>query len=163
MEKFQEAREKAERSIRVADHMLFVTYPLIQDDKLLISILENVFLAMSQSMASVLYYERLFKRVHPFHDNFESKYTLFKEKIAPRYKIERKYLKLMRTVHEIILEHRKSPMEFTRRGKFVICSGDYQTKTISFDDLKDFVRTAKVFLTLNKRIVEKNGFIFKRS
>ena len=36
MEKFQEAREKARRNLQIADHMLYMTYGLVQDPKLLL-------------------------------------------------------------------------------------------------------------------------------
>src|SRR3989338_261446 len=95
MEKFQESRERARRNIQLADHMLTQTYPLVKDPKLLLAVIENIFLALTNAMASVLYYERLFKRIPPFHDNFESKFYLFKMKTAMKYNIGPDYLKLM--------------------------------------------------------------------
>jgi hypothetical protein len=43
MEEFQVLRDKAVEKIKIADHMLFMTYPLVKDPKLLMSILENTF------------------------------------------------------------------------------------------------------------------------
>ncbi|MCP3682530.1 MAG: hypothetical protein GY861_07545, partial [bacterium] len=47
MEKFQEAREKARKNINVADHMFCMTYPLVKDNRLLLAILENIFLGFT--------------------------------------------------------------------------------------------------------------------
>jgi hypothetical protein len=161
MEKFQEARAKAEKSLKIADHMLYVTYPLVRDDKLLVAILENIFLAFTSSMASVLYYERLFKRVPPFHDTFESKYNLFVDKIVPSYKLDKRYMEIITRIRDMVSEHKESPVEFARGGQFVICSKDYRVRTLSIEQLKQFIEEAKDFLKINWRIIEKNAYIFK--
>ena len=120
MEQFQEYREKAGYKLKIADHMLTMTYPLVKDTKLLLIILENIFLSMTYAMTAILYYERLFKRIPAFTDNFESKFHMFKEKCVNRYNIDIKYLRVMKDLKDILIEHKKSPMEFERKGKFVI-------------------------------------------
>ena len=79
MEKFQELREISQKKILLADHILTQTYPLLKDPKLLIAAVDNIFLAYSNSMGALLHYERLFKRVPSFTDNFESKMRVLKE------------------------------------------------------------------------------------
>lgn len=149
------------RNLRIADHMLYVTYPLIKDNKLLMSITENIFLAMTNGMASVLYYERLFKKIPPFHETFDSKYNLFIEKIIPRYNIDSKFMRTVKMVRDILMVHRESKVEFTRPNKYVICLDDYKTKAITENDLKNFVSITKQFLKLCNNIVKKNENIFR--
>jgi hypothetical protein len=161
MEKFQEAREKAKRNLKIADHMLFMTYPLVKDNKLLLAILENIFLALTNAMGALLYYERLFKRVPPFHDNFESKMNLFREKCTARYKLSRDYLLLMREVKELVMEHKRSPMEFARKNSLVICSESYQLRTVSLDQIKKYLGKTKDFVREVELIVSQNDGMFK--
>ena len=80
MEKFQELRDAANKKLQLADHILTMTYPIVKDPKLLLSVVENLFLAFSYGIGSVLHYERLFKRIPPFPDNFASKFELFRDK-----------------------------------------------------------------------------------
>jgi len=160
MEKFQEAREKAKKSIKIADHILSVTYPLVKDSKLLLAVVENIFLAYTNAMASVLYYDRLFKRIPPFNDTFESKFNMFKEKCIHSYKLDKNYLEDMQDVKNIITEHKKSPMEFTRKDKFVICSDNYRMRAVSLDQLAAYVNKAKVFIQDIDNIVSKNERLF---
>jgi hypothetical protein len=163
MEKFQEYREKAKRNLQVADHMIYMTYNIVKDPKLLLAIMENIFLALTHSMSSVLYYERLFKKVPPFTDNFESKFTIFKERCAPKFKVEKEYLNLIREVKDIILEHKKSPVEFVRKDRFVICNGNYKMKTISVDQIKKYISQTKTFVGKMNQIVSENESIFIKS
>jgi hypothetical protein len=162
MEKFQVLGDEAKKKIKVADHMLTITYPLVQDPKLLLAILENVFLAQTDAMSSVLEYERLFKRVPPFHDTFDSKFNLFRSKIAPKSNINPYYIKMMQEVKEIVVGHKQSPVEFARKDKFVICSSEYNLKTLNMADVKKYVEQTKQFVREMEVLVTKNGQIFRR-
>lgn len=160
MEKFQEAREKARKKLKIADHMITMTYPLVQDTRLLISVMENLFLALTNSMASVLYYERLFKRIPPFHDNFDSKFNMFRAKVVPRYKIDTSNIHMLNEIKDVIIQHKKSPVEFTRKDMFVIASDSFNLKTISVDQIKKYISKTKIFLDEMESIVSKNEQIF---
>jgi hypothetical protein len=122
MDEYKRFRDEARKDIKIADHMLFVTYPLIRDPKLLLAVLENIFLTLTNTMGYVLYYERKFKRVPSFFDTFESKYRVYVEKIVSRYDISPEYSTLLKRVKEILVAHKRSPIEFSKRDQFVICS-----------------------------------------
>ena len=162
MEKFQELRSAANKKLQLADHILTMTYPLVKDPHLLLSSIENLFLAFSYGMGSVLHYERIFKRIPPFPDNFTSKFELFEDKCAKKYSIDREYLKIIKDLRDIIIAHKKSPMEFSRNERFVICNGDYRTRTISLNEVKSYVQKAKLFIKSISTIVSKDEAIFNR-
>ena len=161
MEKFQELREMAKKKLQLADHILTMTYPIVNDGKLLLAVTENIFLALTNAIGSVLYYERLFKKVPPFHDNFSSKFNLFKE-YAEKENINEEYLRLIQNMKDIIVKHKKSPVEFVRNDQFVICNGSYRTHTISVNELKDYIAKAKSFLRQTEDIVSKNEELFAK-
>lgn len=163
MEKFQELRDAANKKLQLADHMLTMTYPMVKDPKLLLSVIENLFLAFSYGMSSVLYYERLFKRIPPFPDDFRSKFEVFKDKCSDRYNLDREYLKIMQEIKEIIIAHKKSPMEFQRNDNFVICNGDYRMRSISPNMIKAYVEKAKLFIKSVSTIVSKDEAIFRQT
>jgi len=163
MEKFQEAGEKAVQNLKIADHMLCVTYPLVKDNKLLMSITENIFLSLTNAMASVLYFERYFKRIQPFHETFESKFNIFSNDIASRYNIDKKYLKCIRAIKEVLVAHRDSKIEFSRGNRFVICEDNYKMRTIGIEELKEFIKVTKEFLVICGRIVHRNGYLYRAS
>lgn len=162
MEKFQEAREKAIKNIKVADHMLTQTYPLVKDPKLLLAVMENIFLSLTNSIAAILYYERIFKRIPPFMDNFESKFNMFKIKVAGKYNFTPEDLNFILSVKNIIISHKKSPVEFTRKDVFVICNGNYKMQTISFEEIKKYLSKTKEFVRNMTEIVSKNEGLFSQ-
>ncbi|MFC1753999.1 hypothetical protein ACFL96_11515 [Thermoproteota archaeon] len=156
MEKYQEVKEKAEKSIKIADHMLTQTYPLVNDPRLLLTVLENIFLALTNSMGSLLYFERLYKKIPPFQENFESKFNMFKMRIVEKYNIDKGQITFVGDIKNMIVSHKKSPMEFSRKGIFVICSEDYKMKTLTPDEIKNYVSRAKGFMSEIDSIIRQN-------
>ncbi len=162
MEKFMECRDRARNNIRIADHMLTMTYPLVQDPKLLLAVLENIFLSLTNAMASVLYYERVFKRVPPFHDTFESKFSLFKAKIVPRNNIDLGHVRFIAEIKELVQERKEASVEFSRKGKFYIASDSYKMKSLGPNDLKKYLQKAKTVTHELLQMVSKNDAMFRR-
>ena len=154
MERYDGLRDVARKKIQIADHMLTMTYPFVKDPKILLAVLENVFLAMINSMGSILHFERTYKKIPPFQDTFVSKFNLFKQKCAPKFNIERHYLNTIQELREVIKEHRDSPIEFSRKDSFVICTNEYDLRTITLDSIKGYISSAKSFVELNSRIID---------
>lgn len=159
MEKFQELREVAKKKLQLADHILTMTYPVVNDSKLFLAVVENLFLSLTNAMGSVLYFERVFKRIPPFHDNFSSKFNLFKE-YAEKSKLDAEYLRLIKEIKEIVVHHKKSPVEFARKDQFVICNGSFRTRTISENDIKNYISKTKSFIRDVESIVSKDEGLF---
>ncbi|MEK6948822.1 MAG: hypothetical protein AABX34_01280 [Nanoarchaeota archaeon] len=157
MEKFNELMESAEKKLNFADYILSMTYPLVKDPKLLLSVAENMFLAFNYSLTSLLYYERHFKRIPPFQDNFSLKLQLFKDECAERYGIGNEQLKAMQELKEILIAHKKSPIEFPRKESFMIFNESYEAKTLTQDLLKDYIKKAKLFIKKLSTIIRKEN------
>jgi len=145
MEEFSEAFNRAKRNLMIADHMIYMTYSVVKDPRLLLTVLENVFLALSNGISAVLNYENLYKRVDHIPDSFEEKLNAFLA-VAERLRIDTRHLSLIKEVKEIIIEHKDSPMEFVRNDRFVICSNNYEMKVISVEQIKNYIGQTKNFL-----------------
>lgn len=154
MEKYLELRENAAKRLHIADHMLTMTYPLANDTRLLLSVLENIFLSFTMAMGSILHYEALYKKVPQFEDNFSSKFQVFRE-YAEKNGIEKEYVAVMALIKNVLAEHKKSPVEFSRKGDFILCNGDYDMHRISVGDLKSYIKKAKSFLEVANRLTGK--------
>jgi len=162
MEKFQELRDLADKKLKIADHMLTMTYPLIKDNKLLLAVMQNIFLALTYSMGSILHYERAFKKIPPFQDNFTSKFNMFRAKVVEKYGISKDDVKFIQEIKDIIVQHKKSPVEFARKDTFVICSDDYKMKTISIDNMREYLNKTRSFIDLTSRIISTDAEIFDK-
>ncbi|MBW2974495.1 hypothetical protein KY366_02145 [Candidatus Woesearchaeota archaeon] len=146
MEKYEEMRETARKKIGIADHILTMTYPLVKDPRLLLAVLENIFLALTNSIGSLLYYERSHKSVPPFQDTFDSKFNVFKQRCVGEHNIDHEIVLMIKEIKDIIVQHKKSPVEFERNGSLIICSDNYQMKEISLEKIKDYITRSRSFI-----------------
>jgi hypothetical protein len=155
MEKYQEFLIEANKAFNTADHMAYVTYPLVNDIKLLVNIVENLEKAVKAGVNAVLEFDRLYKRISPLPDNFESRFSIFQRSSVPRYGFGGEQISLVIDLHKIMNNHKKSPMEFIRKDKFVICSGNYRMKTLTLLDAKKYITNAKAFILKVNNILRR--------
>lgn len=150
--KFLENIYEAERTIRKIDHILYITYPLVKDKRLLIKTLIETKIAITRLINSILQYDYLYKRVRLYKKPQEN-FRIFIEKCAPRYNITKKQLKLILELFGIVQKHKDSPFEFRKNEKLVILSETSIPKVIVLENNKEFLEVAKQILEKTKEII----------
>ncbi|HLD15053.1 MAG TPA: hypothetical protein VJB94_00535 [Candidatus Nanoarchaeia archaeon] len=146
MQTFLNLIEEANKAFLTADHLAFVTYPIVNDNKMFILIVENLFKAASKGMEAIIYYDRLYKRISPINNDFGSHLQVFKDKCMPRYGIDRSNFLLIQDLKMLIDERKKAPMEFSRREHYVIADHDFRIKTINLNKVKNYINQTKMFI-----------------
>lgn len=146
-------KEKAIKSIKVADHILNMTYPLVKDPKLLKVVLNNIYDALYNTIAMLLYYERYHKRIPPFTENYDAMIEICKE-VFNKYNISKGYIGFLHKIKEIIDIQKRSEVEFVRKEKVVFASQEYDLNTLSLDEIKDYIDKAKLFINEIMRLIK---------
>ena len=162
MEKLTLALASAQKHIRTADHLLTQTYPLVKDTKLLIAVLDNILIAAEEGMNVVLYHERKQKKIKPFHNNFESKFDIFQQKIASLNNLQ----DFVQTIYEskILSDmHKKSAVEFARKDALVMATDDYHLQSVSFERLVKMTDIIKRFIEKVEKITRQVSSILEES
>ncbi len=155
MEKFLENIVAAEKKIQVADHMIYVTFPLIKDKRLLLKILQEIKNAVMNCISSILQYEYLYKRI-TLYKNPKSNFKIFIEKCAPRYQITKEEINLILELFDFIEKHKESPFEFIKDDKVIILSNSLDPKTLTIEKTKEFLMFVKSILRKTRETFEKN-------
>lgn len=145
MSKFIEYLEEADKITKVADHLLYMTYPIVRDKKILIKIITELKRAVAYCVNAILQYEYISKRIQLFQDP-KINFKIFKEKSAPRFKIEKSEIDLISELFSIAEMHKKSSMEFSRNEKLVILDENSNTKIIEIEKIKKFLELSKKIL-----------------
>lgn len=138
---------KANKSLEIADHLAFVTYPMVKEPKLGYTITEHALTACLNAIDALLFYEYTFKRTGYPPDQFAAKIDLMKRQIAPRYNIDRKHIFIIEDMHNLLEYRKKSPIEFVKKDALIICDRDYEYKTMSIEKIKNYVYESKGFLS----------------
>ncbi|MFH1840385.1 MAG: hypothetical protein ABH849_04520 [Nanoarchaeota archaeon] len=155
MEKYEELLIEMDRAFKTADHLAYVTYPIVKEIRLLMNIIENLDKALRAGMNAILEYDRLYKRIGPLQESFEIRLDLFKSKIIMRHAINREYAELIEMMHELVTYKQKSPMVFQRKDKYVISNQKYKLKTLTIEDVKKYVEKAKPFIFKVHNIISR--------
>ncbi len=160
MDKTEELRLKTNANLDKADHLLNKLYPSLEDPKLLLAAVENIFLGLSNSLGSLLNYELKFNRITLFKDDFQGKYDAYNNKVALRYGFDRSFSHLMIRLRDIIIKHKDSPVEFSRKNKFVICDEKYSSEILSHAKCLMYLDKAREFAKRVNEITGRDEHIF---
>lgn len=146
MNKISENLNEAKKIILAADHLVYVSFSLIKDKKILLRTIEETKKAVSKIINAVLQYEYLYKRIKLSPDP-KINFQIFQNKVAKRYNITNNDLKLILELFKTIEEHKKSTMEFLRGEKIVILAEKDQKPTIvDLEKAKEYVNLGKTLL-----------------
>ncbi len=155
MEKFLENIIAAEKKVQTVDHMVYVTFPLIKDKRLLLKILQEIKNAVMDCISSILQYEYLYKRI-TLYKNPKSNFKIFIQKCTPRYQITKEEINLILELFDFIEKHKESPFEFIKDGKVIILSNSLNPKTLTIEKTKEFLILVKNILRKTRETFKKN-------
>ena len=146
MEQFDSYVATANKAFKIADHLVYVTFPVVRDNKLMATALEQLFVALQSGMAALLYYDAAYKRISAFPTMFDKQLQIFKQFTCIRYQIGDGVCVLIRDVADFVRNRRESPVEFSRKDTYVIASQTYRLTTLTAEKMKRFILGAKEFL-----------------
>ncbi|PIN73466.1 hypothetical protein COV20_04550 [Candidatus Woesearchaeota archaeon CG10_big_fil_rev_8_21_14_0_10_45_16] len=150
-----DAAALARERYHAASHLLTVTYPLINDPKLLIGIINNITTALEAALDAILLHGRERQTIPLYNTTLLGKVACFRENLMPWQEISSKYVNLLLDLKKVEELHQKSPVEFSRRGNFIICGKEYDLTTISPKDIKEYLKLTGEFLQAMERIVPR--------
>lgn len=157
MATIQECMALANQKVNTADHLTFVTFPTVQESKILLGVIENLYTGMLAAVDAILLYERQFKRIGPYANDVSVKLDVFKTKCADRYNFDRLVVVLIVDMGRMLEAHKKSPMEVAKKDRLVIFSDSYQIRTVSIETIKNHVHVAKAFVSKANKVLVNVG------
>lgn len=111
--KFIEGLVEAEKLWIGADHLIYVTYPVVKDEKLLLKAFENIYNCIVMNISIILKFEYLYKRINLSKDK-ETNLNVFFNRCAKRYNFEESELKMIKDLLFIGKKHKESSVEFSK-------------------------------------------------
>ena len=150
MENYKQYMKDAARNIQIADHMIYVTLPIVNEKRLLLKIFEEIYKSIINAMYSMLSYEEALGRIK-VEGLTESINHFFI--IARKNGLSHEQLKTIREILDLRQWHVASASEFVRREKVVILSDSLSVKSIDLKRIKEFLLAAKeLLLHVSKRL-----------
>ena len=151
MEIYEQNLKEAVRHLQIADHMTYVTFPLINEYRLLLKIFDEIYLSTVGCVNAVLNYEFLYKRIHlysGFIDNFDTFV-----KMGRSYDLSNEQIKKIKEIIDLNKKHKQSAIEFVRQDRVVIVSDSLGTNVVDIIAIKQYLLVAKELMVRVKKRV----------
>jgi hypothetical protein len=146
MKTSEEYRRLSQERLSTAQHILGVTYPALKSPRLFLSALEHFFLSMDYAMNAILSDEKMGKEAGNFPKSFSGRYSAFRLRIADKLNFSKEDVRTLLALRNILVQHQKSPTEFERGEKFIICNDRFEMTVISMEVLEGYEKAAASFL-----------------
>ena len=147
MQKIIENLSEADKKIQIANHLIYVTFPLIKNKRLLIKIIQDLKTAVLNCVNSILQYESLKKRIKLTRDPLEN-FKIFSEQCAPEYDLTNQETNQILDLFEIARKQEQSSMEIMKNERVILLSKNLTSEFIT-------IETAKKYLQLSINLLKK--------
>ncbi|MFW5746204.1 MAG: hypothetical protein ACOCWQ_01490 [Nanoarchaeota archaeon] len=131
-------KQQATRHVRTAEHLLRTTYPLLQDPKLLLGVLHNLYDAQKLALDHLL--SEIGHDPHHYA-SAESKMRILQFQSKDCMPASR--IRLITDTRQLVERHHGAPVEFRRKGTYVMCSDAYEMTTLSEENLDSILQKTK--------------------
>lgn len=138
----RDAMVTAEQAWRAADHILSVTFPVIQDPKLLLRALEHLDKAARSTITVAVKREYLYGRVRLSSEGERNKEAFFRV-CGGRYAVSESDAAALREVLDLGSRHRASTVEFIQQGKAVLLDDQLGSVTIACPRLQQLAQAVR--------------------
>jgi len=142
----------SEKCLQSADHLLYVSYPALEDTRLLLRSLESIYQGAIGTMSALLKLEHIYYGTRLSTKSKENLETFFTV-CASRYALTEKDCTLLKKIFYFSKQHKLSPFEFPRKGKIVILDETGDAFEVTPALLASFLEVSKkLLLNTNKSV-----------
>ncbi len=153
--KHVELIERAKKEIEIADHLIFVTYKMVNEAKFLLAISERIIVAAQKALEALLEYERHYKQLDAFHYSFAVEISLFKEKVETKYNFDPRFFKLLKKLLELQRFDRDSVVRFKRGEKYILTSPEHGMSVLDLENVKKYSNLTRRFVNAVGSVITK--------
>lgn len=151
MEKHIELKQEANRHLKIADHMLYVTYGLVNEKRLLIKIFDEIYKTVYFSICSIVYWDIYRRKINSSLNN-EEIIEYFFNVFPKEFNLNENLFNNIKEILEINNNHKKSAIEFVKKEKIVIMADDLDTLVLDINSIKKYLGIAKELYSLNSEM-----------
>ncbi len=145
--------QASEANLKTADHLLYSSFPLLRDKRILIKAIHELDSALKSIISAILQYEFISKNIK-IYKNPKKNFKTFVKNCSQKYGITKEEIKKIIELSEISKAQEKSPMEFLKDKKMIIFSTEMNVTQIDIEDIKNFLLTAKNIMKKTKEKLE---------
>ena len=149
---FLESLIEIEKLWKSADHIVYVTLPVVKDPKLLLVALNDLHIFMIKSISLILKFEYFYKRVILYEDSKKNLEEFFR-KCAGKYGLNGEDIESIREIIMLGKKHKESGFEIAKDNRVLIFDDEYGKSELNKEKLKNFIAVGrKILENTNKNL-----------
>ena len=140
--------ENAKSELKIADHMLYITIPLLSEKMLINSVIDHLYKSMLNCMLARLEYEKYYKKIFSLPKEEESIIDLFFERNREMFEKE---MELSKNLKEFIQLHdlaKKSRIELKNKNELLVISDTFEMIRVDEAKIKSYCESIKKLLMI---------------
>jgi hypothetical protein len=145
---------KARREVDLADHLVYVTLPLVEDIKFILAIVDHIYNASALAIEGSLEQKKYYKKLEAFPRSYGAMTELWANHIM-KDKFERKHLDFLKRLREVKNSITTSSMRFKRQDKYILTNDVYDLKVLDLDTVKKYLSIAKDFVNISEELISE--------
>ena len=145
-EKHEQLLQFAKKEIEVADHLLYMTYPMIKETKFLLAITDHIIKSGRAALQALLEYERFYKRIDAYPKNFALEISIYRQKLEEKYKFDQVYYRLLNKLLEVYKFDKNSTVRFRRGDRYILTSSTYDMTVLDVNSVKRYSSVTRKFI-----------------
>lgn len=146
-EHYSELLAKSKKEIEIADHLMYVTYRMVSEVKILLAIAGHVINSVHAALEALLEFERHYKRLDAYHVSFAVEISVFRNKeIEKRYNFDPKFYRLLQKLLEIHKFDKEAIVRFKRGDRYILSTNEFQMSVLDLESLKRYAHLTKKFV-----------------
>lgn len=146
MELFDLSIAQANKTFKAADHLAYITYPVVHEKKLLIVVIQNIYQTLDKALEAILTYHHFYKRISFLPTDYEGRAQLFRSYLVRTHHLDPSLYDFFMEIQDIIEHHQKSAINFVRKDTFVMASESFHLKTVTIEKVKSYLIQTKLLL-----------------
>lgn len=140
MEGVNDVLDDAKRELKLADHITYVTFPLVKDKKLFSNAVQHLYQSLVYMIQAFLTYERLYKRIRSVPKDTSLQIRFFLDSYQDLFKINdpqwiRDFMRVCRNL--------ESSVKIERRNDVFILTSKLERIQIGLPQLKKYLSLTK--------------------
>lgn len=131
--------------LRLADHMIYVTLPLLDDKRVFINAVGHIGKALKDTVRLFMQREADYKQI-PFMPGEDLLVNEFINRYSSRLGLQ-DYIEMLKSVVSFNDVRGRSSIKLKKNDKFIVISPEYSMVALTIEQVKAFLRQAREFVS----------------
>jgi len=145
---WQDLLKDARQEISLADHISFMTLPMVKDKNVFLNLLKHIDKSILTAIRAYLakLNETKELRIVPHSDELTRR--LFFESYTDRLMMSVDEIKTLKEIEKLVNAHNRSQMDLKRGEEYVMILDNFKTVTVNENRIKNYLNMAKNFIRM---------------